>query len=61
MTEQQRTELNASKHQKVLVKTKTFSDALKKIEDSEKLAFLYKASDMVISQTLSAKECDFAC
>lgn len=61
LTEQQKTELTASKHQKVLAKTKAFSDDLKKREDSEKLAFIYEASDMVISQTQCDKEYDSVC
>lgn len=47
LTEEQRTELNASKHEKIIAKTKDFSAALKKREKSEQLSFLYKASDMV--------------
>ncbi len=48
LTEQQRMELTASKHRKILTKTKALSDTLKKRGDSEQLAFLYKASDMVM-------------
>ena len=51
LTEVQKRELTASKHQKFLAKTNAFSDALKKRGDSEQLAFLYKASDMVTSNT----------
>lgn len=51
LTEEQKGELAASKHQKFLAKTKAFSDALQKRGDSEQLAILYKASDMVMSNT----------
>ena len=62
LTEQQRTELTASKHQRILTKTKAFSHTLKKREDSEQLAFLYKASDMVMSNTVvCAKESALVC
>ena len=49
LTDQQKTELTASKHRKILAKTKAFSDSLKNRDGSEQLSFLYKASDMVMS------------
>ena len=47
LTEQQKAELMASRHQKSLAKVKVLSEALKVGEDGEQLALLCKASDMV--------------
>ena len=56
LTEQQKAELTTSNHQKILAKTKAFSDVLKEGESSEQLSFLYQASNMVMSNALHIKK-----
>ena len=55
LTEEQRAELMASSHKKILARTKDLSEVLKQRQDGEHLPFLYDASDMVIESLLSKK------